>query len=78
MSDLTSKMARRVQPAARPAAEAFHPPSREMTRVTVYLPKDLVRGLKLAALDGGTSMSKILTAEAAKWLEAQPRNNAST
>ncbi len=39
-----------------------------MQRATVYLPRSTVRGLKQAALDGDTSMSKILTDLADRWL----------
>jgi len=39
-----------------------------MQRVTVYLPRATVRGLKQAALDRDTSMSKILTSLADLWL----------
>ncbi|OBJ86134.1 hypothetical protein [Mycobacterium asiaticum] len=69
MSDLTSKMAARVrtEPAKR-AAEAFRSPADDMQRATVYLPRSTVRGLKQAALDGDTSMSKILTDLADQWL----------
>lgn|GEM_PF-1860079 len=69
MSDLTSKMAARVrtEPAKR-AAEAFRSPTDDMQRATVYLPKATVKALKQAALDGDTSMSKILTELAEGWL----------
>jgi len=69
MSDLTSKMAARVkaEPAKR-AAEAFRSPTDDMQRATVYLPRATVRGLKQAALDQDTSMSKILTDLADRWL----------
>ena len=69
MSDLTSKMAARVktEPAKR-AAEAFRSPTDDMQRATVYLPRATVRGLKQAALDQDTSMSKILTDLANQWL----------
>lgn len=39
-----------------------------MQRATVYLPRATVRGLKQAALDQDTSMSKILTDLADRWL----------
>jgi hypothetical protein len=69
MSDLTSKMAARVrsEPTKR-AAEAFRSPTDDMQRATVYLPKATVRALKQAALDRDTSMSKILTDLADRWL----------
>jgi len=69
VSDLTSKMAARVrtEPAKR-AAEAFRSPTDDMQRATVYLPKSTVKALKQAALDGDTSMSKILTELAQGWL----------
>ncbi|MCV7343318.1 MULTISPECIES: hypothetical protein [Mycolicibacterium] len=69
MSDLTSKMAARVkaEPTKR-AAEAFRSPTDDMQRATVYLPRATVRGLKQAALDQDTSMSKILTDLAEQWL----------
>ena len=69
MSDLSSRMAARVttEPAKR-AAEAFRSPADDMQRVTVYLPRATVRGLKQAALDRDTSMSKILTTLADLWL----------
>lgn len=74
MSDLTAKMAARVQaePAKR-AAEAFRSPADDMQRATVYLPKATVRALKQAALDRDTSMSKILTDLAAGWLADNTR-----
>ncbi|OBI41418.1 hypothetical protein A5707_07595 [Mycobacterium kyorinense] len=69
MPDLSSKMAARVktEPAKR-AAEAFRSPADDMQRATVYLPRATVRALKQAALDRDTSMSKILTDLASKWL----------
>lgn len=62
-------MAARVktEPAKR-AAEAFRSPADDMQRATVYLPRATVRALKQAALDRDTSMSKILTDLASKWL----------
>lgn len=50
------------------AAEAFRSPADDMQRATVYLPRSTVRRLKQAALDGDTSMSKILTDLADRWL----------
>ena len=71
MSDLTSKMAARVKTEpGRRAAEAFRSPSDDMQRATVYLPRATVRALKQAALDGDTSMSKILTELADQWLSS--------
>lgn len=69
MSDLSSKMARRVEagPGKR-AAKAFRSPADDMQRATVYLPRATVRSLKQAALDNDTSMSKILTELAEEWL----------
>ncbi|OBI31363.1 hypothetical protein [Mycolicibacter sinensis] len=69
MPDLSSKMAARVktEPAKR-AAEAFRSPADDMQRATVYLPRATVRALKQAALDRDTSMSRILTDLASKWL----------
>lgn len=69
MSDLSSKMASRMkaQPAKR-ASEAFRSPTEDMQRATVYLPRATVRGLKQAALDRDTSMSRILTELADQWL----------
>lgn len=63
-------MASRVktEPAKR-AAEAFRSPADDMQRATVYLPRATVRGLKQAALDRDTSMSKILTGLAESWLK---------
>jgi hypothetical protein len=63
-------MAARVkaEPAKR-AAEAFRSSSDEMQRATVYLPRATVRALKQAALDRDTSMSRILTELADRWLE---------
>jgi hypothetical protein len=62
MSDLTSKMAARVKSEpTRRAAEVFRSTSDDMQRATVYLPRATVRALKQAALDRGTSMSRILT-----------------
>ncbi len=78
MSDLSAKMSRRVQAApTKRAAEVFRAPTRDMQRVTVYLPKDTVRALKQAALDDGTSVSRILTERAEKWLKGR-RNDAQT
>jgi len=57
----------RTEPAKR-AAEAFRSPTDDMQRATVYLPKATVKALKQAALDGDTSMSKILTELAEGWL----------
>ena len=74
MSDLSSKMARRVDSgSAKRAANAFRSPADEMQRATVYLPRATVRGLKQAALDGDTSMSKILTELADHWLAANAK-----
>jgi hypothetical protein len=71
MSDLTSKMAARVKAEpGRRAAEAFRSPADDMQRATVYLPRATVRRLKQAALDGDTSMSKILTELAEQWLSS--------
>ena len=72
MSDLSKRMGPRVAstPAKR-AAEAFRSPSDDMRRVTVYLPKSVVHDLKQRALDTDTSMSKILTTLAVKWLKTQ-------
>ena len=69
MSDLSKRMAPRVKdkPTQR-AAEAFRSPTDDMQRATVYLPRATVRGLKQAALDQDTSMSKILTDLADRWL----------
>ncbi|MGB0973227.1 MAG: hypothetical protein ACPGVG_20075 [Mycobacterium sp.] len=62
MSDLSKRMAPRVASApAKRAAEAFHSPADDMQRVTVYMPKTVVRALKQQALDTDTSMSRILT-----------------
>ncbi len=74
MSDLSAKMARRVDsgPAKR-AAKVFRSPADEMQRATVYLPRSTVRGLKQAALDSDTSMSKILTELADQWLAANAK-----
>ncbi len=74
MPDLSSKMAARVktEPAKR-ATEAFRSPADDMQRATVYLPRATVRALKQAALDRDTSMSKILTDLASKWLTENVR-----
>jgi len=62
MSDLSKRMAPRVTTApAKRAAEAFHSPADDMQRVTLYMPKAVVRALKQQALDTDTSMSRILT-----------------
>lgn len=70
MSDLSKRMAPRVTttPTKR-AAEAFHSPADDMQRVTVYMPKTVVRALKQRALDTDTSMSRILTDLASKMLD---------
>jgi hypothetical protein len=69
MSDLSKRMAPRVTTApAKRAAEAFHSPADDMQRVTVYMPKAVVRALKQQALDTDTSMSRILTDLARKML----------
>ena len=69
MSDLSKRMAPRVTTApAKRAAEAFHSPADYMQRVTVYMPKAVVRALKQQALDTDTSMSRILTDLARKML----------
>ena len=69
MSDLSKRMAPRVTTApAKLAAEAFHSPADDMQRVTVYMPKAVVRALKQQALDTDTSMSRILTDLARKML----------
>ena len=57
----------KAQPAKR-ASEAFRSPTEDMQRATVYLPRATVRGLKQAALDRDTSMSRILTDLAEQWL----------
>ncbi len=62
----------RTEPSKR-AAEAFRSPADDMQRATVYLPRATVRGLKQAALDGDTSMSKILTDLADRWLADKPK-----
>lgn len=74
MSDLSSKMARRVEsePGKR-AAKAFRSPADDMQRATVYLPRATVKALKQAALDTDTSMSKILTELAEQWLTANAK-----
>jgi hypothetical protein len=43
-------------------------PADEMQRVTLYMPREIVRALKQAGLDGDTSMSQILTGLADEWL----------
>ncbi len=69
MSDLSKRMAPRVTTApAKRAIEAFHSPADDMQRVTVYMPKVVVRALKQQALDTDTSMSRILTDLARKML----------
>lgn len=69
MSDLSKRMAPRVTTApAKRAAEAFRSPADDMQRVTVYMPKVVVRALKQQALDTDTSMSRILTDLARKML----------
>ena len=69
MSDLSKRMAPRVTTApAKRAAEAFHSPADDMQRVTLYMPKAVVRALKQQALDTDTSMSRILTDLARKML----------
>lgn len=70
MSDLSKRMAPRVTTApAKRAAEAFHSPADDMQRVTVYMPKAVVRALKQQALDTDTSMSRILTDLARQMLQ---------
>lgn len=68
--DLAARMKPRVQsrPAKR-AAEAFRSPADEMQRVTLYMPRTIVRALKQAGLDQDTSVSRILTELAADWLK---------
>ncbi len=70
MSDLSKRMAPRVTTApAKRAAEAFHSPADDMQRVTLYMPKAVVRALKQQALDTDTSMSRILTDLARQMLQ---------
>ena len=57
----------RTEPSKR-AAGTFRSPADDMHRATVYLPRATVRGLKQAAFDGDTSMSKIPTDLADRWL----------
>lgn len=72
LSSLSSRMAahRAKDVPAKRAVEVFRSPSDSMQRATVYLPRDTIRGLKQAALDRDTSMSKILTELANQWLAA--------
>lgn len=75
MSDLSARMSARVNTApSTPVRDTFRTPAHDMQRTTVYLPRDLVKALKQAALDEHTSMSKILTQQATQWL-TQKRNN---
>ncbi|MGB0878840.1 MAG: hypothetical protein ACPGXI_17525 [Mycobacterium sp.] len=68
-NDLAAKMKARVAGSpGRRAADTFRSPSDDMQRATVYLPRATVRQLKQAALDGDTSMSRILTKLANQWL----------
>jgi hypothetical protein len=73
--DLAARMKPRVQAPAKRAAQAFRSPSDEMQRVTLYMPRATVRALKQAALDQDTSVSRILTDLADKWLAKQQRND---
>ncbi len=70
MSDLSSKMAARVQrEPVKPVAAAFRSPADDM-QACHCVPAGVatVRALKQAALDRDTSMSKILTDLASQWL----------
>ena len=70
MSDLSSRMAPRVKAEpSKKAAEAFRSPADDMQRVTVYMPKSVVRALKQRALDTDTSVSRILTGLAEQMLK---------
>ncbi len=70
MTDVTSSAAaaRVGKERAEHAAGDIHSTSEDMQRATVYLPKATVKALKQAALDRNTSMSKILTELADRWL----------
>ncbi len=69
MSDLSARMSARVNTGpSTPVRDTFRAPADDMQRATVYLPRDLVKALKQAALDDNTSMSKILTEQATQWL----------
>lgn len=68
MSDLSARMAARIEPSAAPAADAFRQPEVEKLRVTIYVPVDLQRQLKIAAAEDGVSVSGILTRLASGWL----------
>jgi hypothetical protein len=73
--DLAARMKPRVQEPAKRAAQAFRSPSDQMQRVTLYMPRATIRALKQAGLDQETSVSRILTELADKWLTKQQRNN---
>jgi 3-oxoacyl-(acyl-carrier-protein) synthase len=75
MSDnIAGRMKPRVQAPTNRAAQVLRSPSDEMQRVTLYMPRATVRALKQAGLDQDTSVSRILTGLADKWL-AKQRNN---
>lgn len=62
MSDLRSKVQKRVQPAAaaKPVADVLKSERSDVKRTTLYLSIDDVRALKQIALDEGTSMTALV------------------
>lgn len=62
MSDLRSKVQKRVQPAAaaKPVADVLKSERSDVKRTTLYLSTDDVRALKQIALDEGTTMTALV------------------
>jgi hypothetical protein len=79
MSDLTSKMAARVKSEpTRRAAEVFRSPADDMQRVTLYMPRETLRRAKHEALEGDTSVSKVVTGLLNEWLATRSAGDVTT
>ncbi|ADG80828.1 Antitoxin-like ribbon-helix-helix domain-containing protein OS=Tsukamurella paurometabola (strain ATCC 8368 / DSM / CCUG 35730 / CIP 100753 / JCM 10117/ KCTC 9821 / NBRC 16120 / NCIMB 702349 / NCTC 13040) OX=521096 GN=Tpau_4262 PE=4 SV=1 [Tsukamurella paurometabola] len=69
MSDLRSKVQKRVQPAAaaKPVADVLKSERSDVKRTTLYLSTDDVRALKQLALDEDTTMTALVN-EGIAWV----------
>jgi hypothetical protein len=75
VSDLRSKVQKRVQPAtaAKPVADVLKSERSDVKRTTLYLSTDDVRALKQIALDEGTSMTALVNEGIAQVLRSRAR-----
>ncbi|TXH08425.1 MAG: hypothetical protein E6R04_10785 [Spirochaetes bacterium] len=71
--ELMARISSRVQPTAKPVAEAFRRPSEPGKRTTIYMPVSTLTGLKHAAVEegDGANVSRLLTRLAEEYLAAR-------